>query len=1239
MADDEQLLILQGMFGGTAIRALLDSGASVNFISARLVNAKGLRTRVRQPPLNVMLADGRCQLCSQTCCAELSIGRYSAGTTMHVVPLNDNTYDIVLGVAWLRKLNAITQWRSGRVLFEHHGRYQVLHPGTRANATSAANCVMELISPLQLKRLMRKPEAEDAHLLVLMHPVGNVCAKTCHLAAATLTTSGTLDASQSARLQAVIKDYDDVFQEPQGPPPERAIKHRIELLPGCVPQTRPIYRMSEDELAALRTQLIDMERKGWVRPSTAPFAASVLMVRKKDQTYRMVVDYRALNKCSVKSVFPLPLIHETMDRLHGARIFSRVDLQQGFFQIAMQPEDIYKTSFRCRFGQWEMTVMPMGAQGSPGTMQRLATETFKDVHDFVVVYMDDILIFSKTAEEHVQHVSKVMQRLREAHLHIKRSKCDFGVTELEFLGHMLRGGPDGSSIAMMPDKVEAIVKWPAPQDQGQLRSFLGLASYYRRFIKNFSTIAAPLTDLLAKEKLFVWEEAASASFAALKQAITTAPVCKPFDPTLPVTLMTDASDRGIGCALMQNDHPVCFDSKKFSPAEKNYPTHDKEALALMHALRVWRPLCLGKEVTVLTDSKCLTYLKTQPQLSPRQARWLDFLEQFTLKIEHIKGTLNAVADCLSRAPSIKGRDATPVDTAALGVMTRSQQQHLQVDPAPADPSPEEGFETPSPSAIATPEPVPAPTADAYTMTERVKRHRLADNGYMEAYAKAATQEAGSNLELSPDDLLYWQSDPGQPKRLYIPEEMRDAIMTELHATPLAGHLGMDKTYEKIARRYYWPDMEVIVRAFVRTCPECQRNKPSYMKKVGLLKPMPIPERRWSSVNVDFIVHLPRTPRGNDSIMVVVDRLSKRCHLIATQVTITAPDAARLFYDHIVRLHGLPDSIVSDRDTKWTSNFWASLWALTKTQLLMSSALHPQTNSGAEILNRCLEDMMRSFINSRLDDWDEWLTPLEMAYNDSVQASTKHTPFQLDTGQHPRMPIDLVTPSNSTATSAAAEVYFTKIQTMVEEAKQHLKNAQQRQKEYADQSRRHDTYKVGDLVLISATAIHPPGEEKKGKKFLPKFYGPHEITQVISDLAYRVKLPPQIRAHNVLHISMLKRYHKGTRHVEPPPPLWTDKEGPVWEVQECLGKRTINKGSTTSTQYLLQWKGFPRSEATWEPADTYMSQLDAVKIFEQKEKRKLNPSLPTKPTPSKPATRRNPARKEAARTQHSERGKI
>ena len=1130
---------------------LVDSGSSGNFVSQAFVDKHKLKLEANHQQQTVSLADGtRCSVGGELKEMKVRIGDYEDRIDFVVMSLQG--YDAILGMPWLGDKNPRIDF-SNRNIELKVGDKMVRLDGVSKHANKSRSLYLarkqartdfmklNLISHTQIKRLGRKVQPL---FLAVVKP--------------TDTHSKTTD-SKNTPFKHILHQYRDVFPDdlPKGLPPTRDVDHKIELVSGSTPPSRATYRMSPKELDELKKQLQELTDHGFIQPSKSPYGAPVLFVKKKDGSIRMCIDYRGLNKVTIKNKYPLPRIDELLDRLNGAKYFSKIDLRSGYHQVRIAEEDVPKTAFRTRYGHFEYLVMPFGLTNAPATFMHLMQRIFQGyLDDFVIVFLDDILIFSRTMEEHEVHVRKVLDVLRQNKLYAKASKCEFAKAKISFLGHMI--SRDG--ISMEEDKLKAIVEWPTPKDVHDIRSFLGLAGYYRRFVAGFSEVAMPISELVKKDVPFVWSDKQEQAFCKLKHIMTHAPVLIVPDISLPFTVTTDASGYAVGATLSQDQgkglQPVAFMSKKMLAAERNYPVHEQELLAIVCALREWRHYLHGSKFTIITDHKSLKFIRTQPNLSSRQARWSEFLSEFEFDIVYQEGKDNGVADALSRRSDHKS-NAIKHDTFNISVSSSRNTE----------------------------------------LIEQVRAAYKLDK----VCAKLLSQCVKPFLIR--DGMIY------RGEQIYIPNNRKiiTHILEETHNIPIGGHVGMSKTLELVSRNFYWPRLHRDVKHYVSSCQKCQENKPSNALPMGLLNPLSIPNRRWDQVTMDFIVQLPRTSSGYDAIIVVVDKLSKLVHYIPTTTDVTAPEVAKLFFQHVVRHHGLPSSIVSDRDSKFTSKFWECLWARLGTKLNMSTSFHPETDGQTERANRTLEDMLRAFVNYHQNNWDEFLIAAEIAYNNSVQASTGHTPFYLNCGQHPNFAFDLLDGADNSKESRNQTVndLLNELNLALNNAKTSLQQAQNRQSQYANMSRRDISFQVGDKVMLSTANLR---KTDRVEKLLPKYIGPYAITKVISSVVYKLDLPKTMKIHNKFHISKLKSYNENDKSEFPdrqqivrPPPEIVDGDD-EYEVEKVIGKRTRKYKNKTVTKYLVLWKGYPEWEATWELLDNLKNAKTAIREYENNQAR-------------------------------------
>jgi hypothetical protein len=456
----------------------------------------------------------------------------------------------------------------------------------------------------------------------------------------------------------VVEEFLDVFRdELLGMPPDRDIEFIIELLPGTTPLAKRPYRMGVDELEKLKKQIKELQDKGFIRPSFSPWGPPVIFIDKKDRTQRMCVDYQSLNEVTIKNKYLLPRIDDLFDQLRGACVFSKIDLRSGYHQLKIRASDIPKIAFTTRYGLYEYTVMSFGLTNAPAYFMYLINKVFMEYLDkFVVVFIDDILVFSKTEAEHAEHRRMVLQKLREHKLYGKRSKCEFWLKEVSFLGHVVSNG----GISVDPSKVRDVLNWKAPTNVGEIRSFLGLAGYYRRFIEEFSKLAKTMTSRLEKNAKFVWSDKCQANFEELKKRLTTTLVLVLPNLSKNFSIYCDASRLGLGCVLMQEGRVVAYASRQLRKHELNYPTHDLELVAVVHALKIWRHYLIGHKSDIYTDHKSLKYIFTQSYLNLRQRRWLKLIKDYDLEVHYHPRKANVVADALSRKSCGNGVQVMPM---------------------------------------------------------------------------------------------------------------------------------------------------------------------------------------------------------------------------------------------------------------------------------------------------------------------------------------------------------------------------------------------------------------------------------------------------------------------------------------------------------------------------------------------------------------------------------------------------
>lgn len=673
--------------------------------------------------------------------------------------------------------------------------------------------------------------------------------------------------------------------------------------------------------------------------------------------------------------------------------------------------------------------------------------------------------------------------------------------ETEFLGHTIT--KDG--IKTSAGLVRAITEWPRPSCIKDVLQFLGLAQFYQQYIANFADITLPLSQLLKNGASFSWDPDKEKAFMNLKAAISSTPVLRIYDPSLPTTVETDASGFAIRAVLFQRDEngfcrPVAFTSRKLQPAERNYPTHEQELLAVVHALRTWRYYLDGTHFIVYTDHAILRhFLRNQNSLAVKPAGWT-CCKNTTLSSNTKKGSDNIVPDALSRRPDHRETPTTilaDIDVNAI---------EFQLEPG---------------------------------LRQRLIDNYRANPRLNEVYTSCLAGKLPPGYAFH-NGLLYYDRRGTTVLALPQNSDTRLTLLHDHHDAPIAGHFGFKKTHDRIRRIAYWPNMAREIQQYVASCEQCQRNKPSTSKPAGLLNPLSIPERCWSVVTMDFIGSLPLTPRGHNAITVFVDKLSKMVHFVPSIINAGGAAVARQYVEHVFRPHGMAHTIVSDRDSRFTGHFWQEVHRLWGTKLAMSTAHHPQTDGQTEVANKTLKTMLRSFIDRSQTNWDEFLFLSEFAYNDSVNLSTGYTPFFLNSGQHPHVPASFL---------AAPESNVPDVQSFLEAqanalifARDALQRAQDHQMEQANKHRKDHIFKVGDFVYLKASGITLAADSNApSAKLRPLFIGPYSLLEQHSPVSFRVEFPPLLKIHDVFHVDRFRLHHPppealGPRRRVPPDPV-------------------------------------------------------------------------------------------------------
>jgi hypothetical protein len=1180
---------------------MIDSGATISFIHQNL--AKQYNLPLVQRPLPIALANGSIHTSHHaTRVVMQSSPTHFEVQTFQLITLGN--YSLILGMDWLRTHNPSVDWKERTVSLSCSPKhnFSALSPLARVTLpkslpefqTQSRSSAPPVVSPPARPQIIYPPvktikPARNPTLLDISL-VSN--ATFCQLLRQKETMGYMMDVTQieelstasvgsdaeepSIQLPEKYAEYSQIFSKVNADklPPHRPYDHAIPITKGATVPFGPIYNLSQTELKALHEYIKENLDKGFIRRSESPAGAPILFVKKKDGSLRLCVDYRGLNKVTTPNRCPLPLISETFDQLGNAEYYTKLDCRGAYNLLRIANGDEWKTAFRCRYGHFEYQVMPFGLMNAPGTFQAFVNDVLREyLDDFVVVYLDDILIYSTNLEEHTAQVKKVLHKLEAAGISLKLEKCAFDQKEVHFLGCVI--GVNG--ISMDPAKVAAIRDWATPKSAFDIQVFLGLANFYRRFVKNYSKIATPLTSLLKKNSVFIWSAAAQASFEELKHRLMSGPILRHFDPERGCVIEPDASDYALGAVCSQYDdegrlHPIAYYSRKFLPAEINYQIYDKELLAIVCAFKHWRHYLEFSVSTtvVLTDHRNLEYFTTTRHLSRRQVRWSEVLSDYNFVIKYRPGSLNGAADALSRRDKPEGEGTTRLDKTAMTLLPPIQfLNNIQVLPL-----------FPENQAI----------------HDQIRQLLPADPTFGPILLKIPLNQDPEGPYTVQDDILLHEGLVCVPDN----QELKKQILQECHDSPMAGHFGITKTFDLVSRTFHWPGMRKYIMDYVGGCDICQRSKSSNHKPYGLLQPLPIADRPWASISVDFITQLPES-NGFSAICVFVDRFTKMAHFAPTTDNVDADKTVQLFLERVFSAHGLPDDVTSDRGTTFTSQFTQSVFKALHIEQKLSTAFHQRTDGQTERVNSVLEQYLRCYINYQQTNWSSLLPIAEFAYNNTIHATTKVTPFFANLGYHPKFTVTVprVSKNNTPLVDRVKSFHD-----LYAEMKENIKKALERHAQYFDAKvMPQPDFQVGDKVWLDARNLRT---SRPAQKLDYKRVGPYPIVEKVGTRSYRLDLPKTMKIHPVFHVELLERLRTDPipgRTPVPLPPVIVDGEE-QFLVESIIDSKILRD----KLHYLVHWKNYSVSARTWEPATNVMNASKLVAQFHRSHPEKPGPML-------------------------------
>lgn len=865
------------------------------------------------------------------------------------------------------------------------------------------------------------------------------------------------------------------------------LEHEIRLKPDVVPIKQRYYPRNPAMQKIINDEVKMMLKDGIIEPSSSGWSSPVVMIKKSSGKFRFCIDMRRVNESSLKDAYPLPRINSILEKLRNAKYISTLDLYRGYWQVPLAENSRPVTAFTVPgVGLFQFKVTPFGLHSSGSTFQRLLdTVIGPDLEPRAFAYLDDLVLVTQTFDEHLELLKTVFKRLIDAGLKLNADKCHFCKSELKYLGHVVN--QDG--IATDPEKVRAIAEFPTPRTVRSLRSFLGLASWYRRFVTGFAVVTRPLTKLLRKNARWTWDSEQESAFVELKRRLCTTPIlaCPDFSRTF--VLQVDASNDGLGAALTQNqasrEAVVAYASRLLSESERNFTTTEKECLALVWAVRKFRPYLEGYKFEAVTDHIALKWLMRLHEPGGRLARWIMDLQQFDFEIRYRKGSLNRVADALSRQPVENCEVGGPADVAVC-----------EQDPG-IPPTMDSG----------------EVTNDWYgSMVKRVTERPNQHKSYVIKDGSLYRSFGGSRIEPS------W--------KLCVPPDRRQDVLRENHDAATAGHLGVKKTLNRVAINYYWPNWRRDVKTYVRSCPSCQAYKVSQVKPAGLMY-FRKPTGPWHSVSADIMGPLPAAKCGYKFIVAFQDQYSKWVELEPIR-SATAKAVSDKFKEAILLRYGAPAVLITDNGTQFTSKIFRDLASEWNIEFQNTAPYSPQSNP-VERANRVLKTMMSQFVKDNHKSWASFIGEMRYAINTAVHDSTGYSPAMLCMGRELRLPRAICGPpfvtGNATEDPSLEEIHEARGQrfkVLFETCQRNLKNAFQRQSKYYNLRRREVMYRPGDSVSRRLHVLSSAADAIVGK-LAPKFKGPCKVLRRTAANMYEVEDTDNGQKH-IVHVKDLKVFH-------------------------------------------------------------------------------------------------------------------
>ena len=892
------------------------------------------------------------------------------------------------------------------------------------------------------------------------------------------------------------------------------VRHHIDT-GTAQPIRQTVRRISPHRREEVKALLEQMLAKGVVEPSSSPWAAPVVLVRKKDGSMRFCIDYRKLNEVTRKDAYPLPRIDVTLDALHGSCWFTTLDLLSGYWQVEVEEADRAKTAFCTPEGLYQFRVMPFGLCNAPACFQRLMDLVLSGLQwSQCLVYLDDIIVLGNSFETHIQNLDSVFQRLQEAGLRLKPAKCAFFRKEVQYLGHII----SRQGVATDPEKVGKVASWPVPTSRREVQQFVGFANYYRRFIKDFAQLARPLHRLTERTAPFTWSHECQESFDQLRERLCSTPILAYPDFQRPFILDTDASDTGIGGVLSQMDDQgrervIAYGSRLLSKPERKYCVTRRELLAVVTFIQQYRPYLVCRKFTLRTDHGSLTWLRNFKEPEGQLARWLERLQELDFEIVHRRGSAHRNADSLSRLPCIQcGRTshstASEIATTALQGLPAQPSDNLREQQL-ADKTLGpliRGKESGNKPMIGSFE---SPTSANIRRLLQIWDQLVVNQGVLCRYSKSS-ETSGRGLQI------------------VVPESLQTEVLADLHEGVAGGHLGSDKTLGRLKERFYWPGHYEDVKEWCRNCAVCASRKSPPVRPRAPLEPI-IASYPMQLVAVDIVGPFPESEAGNCYILVVADYFTRYTEAYPLPNQEASTVANKLVNEFFLR-YSPPERLHSDQGRNFESAIITETCRLLGVEKSRTTPYHPQSDGLVERFNRTLLDMLATAVGDRPFEWEKHLRRLCYAYNTSTHPTTGFPPFQLMFGRTARIPIAITL--GTTPTETPLPQYIKNLRTSLGAMYGYVRDSMQYHQ--AEQKMRYDSrshgkpFSVGDLVWLHNPAV-PRG---KSRKLHQPWTGPYRVVAKPSDSVYRLQHVQFRRRRPVVHFNRLKHCSAGTRLPSP-----------------------------------------------------------------------------------------------------------